>query len=75
MADLVALIANQDYGGIAAKIKEMKRLWDGIQDQGNTGTPEKRVKGLLLRRDKEADRVLNSNRAYKPDEILYIPLS
>lgn len=49
MRELVDLIANKDYPGIADAIRRMKRIWEG-----------KGLNGLLERRDTEADIVLHS---------------
>lgn len=60
MKAIVPLVKAKDYDGIAAEIIAMKRLWG--QD----------AKGLLLRREREAALVKNSNRQYTNDELIEI---
>lgn len=49
MKAIVDLVAKQDYEGIAHQIESSKRLWE-----------HKNLDGLVLRREAEADLVLNS---------------
>lgn len=60
MREIVALVAAQDYQGIANRILSMKRLWGS------------NLPGLLKRRDIEADLVLNSNHDYAPSDVVEI---
>lgn len=62
------LVPNNDITGIATQIRSMKRLWDGVPDY--VGDVEQRFGGLIIRRDKEADLVIQSIRAYKPEELI-----
>lgn len=73
MAAIKPLIAAKDYNGIAAQIVAMKRLWDGVANY--PGAKEKRAKGLLDRRDKEASLVKNAVHQYAETEIVNIPLN
>jgi hypothetical protein len=59
MAAIKTLVTQQDYVGIANKITEMKRLWEG-----------KGLDGLLKRRDDEARLVLNANRRYIESNLI-----
>lgn len=59
MAEIRPLVLQQDYVGIANKIIEMKRLWEG-----------KGLDGLLKRRDDEARLVLNANRRYLESSLI-----
>ena len=61
MAAIVPLVKQQDYAEIAAQIKALKRLWKG-----------KNLTGLIKRRDDEAKLVINANRAYESDELVYV---
>jgi hypothetical protein len=68
MRELKKLIPKKDYKGIAAQIRSMKRLWDGIPDY--VGDREQKMSGLIGRREREAVLVENSIRQYKPEEII-----
>ncbi len=61
MKALQALVAAQDYQGMAAQIISMKRLWEG-----------KKLDGLLKRRDDEAKMIAGSNRKYEKKELIRI---
>ncbi len=61
MAAIRPLVKDQDYGGIAAQIRAMKRLWEG-----------KGLDGLLKRRDDEADLINQSKRLYSEDELVNV---
>jgi len=61
MRELAPLITAKNYPAIAAKIREMKRLWDGLDDAtGKRNESETRITALLLRRDVEADLIINT---------------
>jgi len=61
MRELKPLIDAQNYTAIAAKIRAMKRLWDGLYDAtGKRNESETRISALLLRRDVEADLIINT---------------
>jgi len=61
MRELAPLITAKNYPAIAAKIREMKRLWDGLDDAtGKRNESETRISALLLRRDVEADLIINT---------------
>lgn len=61
MRELKPLIDAQNYTAIAAKIRAMKRLWDGLDDAtGKRNESETRISALLLRRDVEADLIINT---------------
>lgn len=49
MRDIVALVAKQDYEGIADQIERSKRLWENVG-----------LEGLVKRREEEADLIYNS---------------
>jgi len=49
MRNIVALVANKDYEGIAEEIENSKRLWE-----------HKGMDGLVLRREAEADLIRDS---------------
>jgi hypothetical protein len=68
MREIKALVPKKDYKGIAAQIRSMKRLWDGVPDY--VGDHENKFSGLVGRREREAVLVDNSNRVYTPEEIL-----
>lgn len=68
MREIKALIPSKDYKGIAAQIRSMKRLWDGIPDYA--GDKEQKMSGLVGRREREAVIVEHSEREYSPDEII-----
>jgi len=55
MKALVPLIAAADYKGIAAELRSMRRLWDGIPEEGKQY--EERYSGLVFRCEKRADLV------------------
>lgn len=56
MRELAPLITAKNYPAIAAKIREMKRLWDGLDDAtGKRNESETRITALLLRRDVESN--------------------
>ena len=61
MRELAPLITAKNYPAIAAKIREMKRLWDGLDDVNlKRSESEQRISALLLRRDVEADLIINT---------------
>lgn len=61
MRELVPLIAKADYKAIAAKLLEMKRLWDGLDDVSfKQIESEQRIAGLLSRCNNRADIVIRS---------------
>ena len=61
MRELKPLIDAQNYTAIAAKIRAMKRLWDGLDDVNlKRSESEQRISALLLRRDVEADLIINT---------------
>lgn len=68
MRVIKSLVPKKDYKGIAAQIRSMKRLWDGIPDY--EGDHEQRFIGLVKRRESEAVIVDKSERVYKPEEII-----
>jgi hypothetical protein len=68
MRQIKALVPKKDYKGIAAQIRSMKRLWDGIPDY--TGDHEQKFTGLVLRREREAVIVEGSERKYDPSELI-----
>lgn len=57
MKNIVPLVANKDYEGIAKEIEGMKRLW---------------TNGLVERRQQEADLVRGSLRQYANEELIEI---
>lgn len=59
MRNLVQLIADQNLSGMANEIRSMKRLWPG-------------VRGLQIRRNKEADLVENATYVIKPVDYVFI---
>lgn len=61
MKAIVALVADGNLAGIAAQIRSMKRLWD----------PAKQ-KGLLIRRDKEADLVAQATFDVLPEDVIVV---
>lgn len=61
MAAIQALVKAKNYVAIADQILSMKRLW---QDRG--------LDGLLTRRDAEAQLVRGCQRAYAPEELVYV---
>ncbi len=61
MKAIQPLVTAQDYPGIAAQIRKMKRLWIG-----------KGLDGLLARRDAEAQLCLEAARVYPPDELIHL---
>lgn len=74
MAALRPLIAKADYVGIAAQIRSMKRLWDGVPDY--PGDNEQRSNGLLKRREDEAVGILESiNLAISEKDLRTISLA
>lgn len=62
------LVVKRDYKGIAAQIRSMKRLWDGVPDYA--GDHEQRFIGLLNRRESEAKMVETSERQYNSEELV-----
>lgn len=66
------LVPQKDYKGIAAQIDSMKRLWDGVPNYA--GDHEQKFTGLVIRRQKEANLVLNSQREYLPEELLTLSI-
>lgn len=61
MKAIQALVKRKDYAGIARKIRQMKRLWEG-----------RGLDGLLKRRDHEADLVANCEREYQPSKLVRV---
>jgi GH24 family phage-related lysozyme (muramidase) len=61
MKALKAAVAAADLGAIAEQLQSMKRLWLG-----------KKLDGLLVRRDREADLVLGAQRPYGENELVKI---
>jgi hypothetical protein len=61
MKAIKPFVTKQDYEGIAAQLRAMKRLWNASK-QG----------GLIKRREDEARMVENSNRSYKEDELVRV---
>tara|TARA_R110000787_G_scaffold74017_8_gene164708 strand:- start:10031 stop:10819 length:789 start_codon:yes stop_codon:yes gene_type:complete len=61
MAAIRPLVKDQDYAGIAAQIRAMKRLWE-----------DKGLDGLLKRRDDEADLISQAKRLYSEDELVNV---
>lgn len=61
MKAIQPLVEQQDYAGIAAQIRAMKRLWVG-----------KGLDGLLKRREDEAVLVDKSHRDYNPGELIHL---
>jgi len=55
------LVPAKDLPGIAGQIRAMKRLWD-----------VDKLPGLHKRRDREAELVEGSERAYQPDEVVAV---
>ena len=55
------LVQARDLAGIAAQIVSMKRLW-----------ADTTLRGLLLRRDREAELVRDAQRSYPPEELVRI---
>jgi len=61
MKEIRALVTAQDLGGIAARLRAMKRLWDPHA-----------LPGLIKRREAEAELVEHARRAYLPEELVRI---
>ena len=59
MAAIKPLVAAADLNGIAGEILAMRRLWPNLR-------------GLLKRREREAELVKGSRRSYKPEELVLI---
>jgi hypothetical protein len=73
MRELKPLITAKNYKAIAQKIREMKRLWDGLNDATLLKShTELRLQGLLKRREDEALLVDNSIRTYADNEVIDI---
>lgn len=68
MYNLRALIQKENYTGMAREIRSMKRLWDGVSDDGREG----RIAGLLTRREEEADLVENARKSYRSNELVKV---
>ena len=68
MKAIAPLVKLQEYLGIAKQILSMRRLWDGVSNDGK----EKRLEGLMIRMQKQASLVTGCDRQYKLDEIVYI---
>lgn len=69
MAAIKPLILVKDYKGIAGELRAMKHLWDGVKD--NDTVNEKRVTGLLDRREFEAQLVM-SQREYETEDLINV---
>ncbi len=59
MKNIQAWVAQQNLPKIAAEIRSMKRLWPSLR-------------GLLIRRDREADLVLNATYYVAPSELVFV---
>lgn len=71
MLALRPLIEKADYNGIAAQIRSMKRLWDGVPDF--PGDNEERSNGLLKRRENEAKAIENSiSKVYAATDLIKV---
>lgn len=70
MRMLQPAIASANYTEIARLIDRMRRLWDGVPDF--PGDREERLRGLVLRREREAEIVRNSVRTYAANELVNI---
>lgn len=62
MAAIIPLVAAADYVGIAQQIDKSKRLWVGVPN----------CQGVITRREKEAELVLQTEREYLPGDIVEI---
>ena len=62
MAAIVPLVAKKDYAGIAAQIDKSKRIWANNPD----------MKGVYIRREKEAAFVKNAEREYDPAGLITV---
>jgi GH24 family phage-related lysozyme (muramidase) len=58
MAALAPVIFQQNYQRMADLVLAMRRLWDGVSENGNI---ESRVPGLIRRREREASLILHIN--------------
>lgn len=61
MKALISLVAKGDMAGIAAQLRSMKRLWD-----------PKKQKGLIDRREYEAQLVENASFDFLPEDIVIV---
>jgi hypothetical protein len=61
MKEIQPLVEGKDLGGIAEQITSMKRLWD-----------ESKLRGLHLRRDKEAQIMAEAREEYEPSELIMV---
>jgi hypothetical protein len=73
MRELKPLTDAANYIAMAQKVREMKRLWDGLNDATLLKShTEIRLAGLLTRRKNEAVLIETSNRQYQPTELITI---
>lgn len=61
MKEIQPLVEGKDLDGIAEQITSMKRLWD-----------EAKLRGLHLRRDKEAQIIAEAREEYEPSELIMV---
>lgn len=73
MAAIRPLVPRKDYAGIAAQLRSMKRLWDGVPNYD--GAQETRAAGLVRRREDEAVLLENAVRVYSDKEVIKVYLS